>query len=134
MFQSKASCTLLATLCSRQNLLKLTTTGPEHRRQLHRVGDFLRDGGVVATYTKHPSHSDHYIFSVNTSMSSCSSYAMGGATDNWYDELERVLLRYRTLADVYDTIKEVNDIEYSVSCLLAVDKSGSIEQALKEDC
>lgn len=36
--------------------------------------------------------------------------------------------------DVYDTIKEVDDIEYSGLCLLAVDKPSSTEQALKEDC
>jgi hypothetical protein len=47
---------------------------------------------------------------------------------------EQPPLRYRLLTDLFDTIEEVQNYEYSGLCLLAAHEPANIEQALEEKC
>ncbi|XP_066396070.1 uncharacterized protein [Miscanthus floridulus] len=42
--------------------------------------------------------------------------------------------RYRIVADLLDSIEEMDDVEYSGLCLVAASEPGSIEEAMTKDC
>jgi hypothetical protein len=42
--------------------------------------------------------------------------------------------KFRTLTDVYNSIEEMLDFEYSGVCMLAADEPSSVEQALEQGC
>jgi hypothetical protein len=47
---------------------------------------------------------------------------------------EGVPLRYRTLANLFDSTEEIQDFEYSGLCMLAADEPKNFEQAIEQDC
>jgi hypothetical protein len=49
-------------------------------------------------------------------------------------DLEGVPLRYRTLNDLFDHTDEVENYEYSGTCLLAADEPVSMDEALEQSC
>jgi hypothetical protein len=54
---------------------------------------------------------------------------VGGSSNS-----EGVQIRYRILNDLYDTIDEVHDFEYSGVCFHAAEEPRSVEEALSEQC
>jgi hypothetical protein len=49
-------------------------------------------------------------------------------------ETEEGPVRFRTLADMFDSTDEITDFEYSGVCMLAADEPTNVEQALGENC
>lgn len=53
----------------------------------------------------------------------------GGSVDS-----EGVPMRYRTVFDLLDSTDEVQNMEYSGVCLIAIEEPSSVEEALTKDC
>jgi hypothetical protein len=58
---------------------------------------------------------------------------MGDPPTGGLEDSEGVLLRYRTVADLLDSTNVVDDIEYSVVCLVATEEPSLVEEALNHD-